>query len=512
MRYSKLAFLSGVIVLFSLLSYPHVGASPVTVTVTPASQVVSQYGAVSYTVTVSGPAFPGDDYSLSLSGYSGSEGLFSPNPVSVPIVPGATSTLTIDAGVNNLCPGTYPFAVIATHVQAGADTGTSSSFSLTVTSAGPPLQVTVTTDRPTYTLNDKVTILMNVNKAAAGRLTVQPPSGSSKVYGPSAIYGQASKTLTADTVGRWSATFEASVCSEYTSAVAYFDVNPNTYDVSLSVSGVPSQYSSTLQIDGQQQGTVQGSQMKKLSFPIGSSHTILMDEYVTGESGVRYYCSQNSWSVSSADTHTFTYQTQYQFNVVTDPSGVTSTTGGGWYNEGASVQTNQAPQSVPGPTGTQYTFKGWELDGSPQSGSQLSVTMDKPHTAVAKYSTQYQLVVDSPGGLGNPQGSGYYDAGSTATFSVTSPVGFLVQQVFTQWQGDYAGTGPQGSVTMDKPKTVHAVWTTSYTQAYLAAGIAVVAIVAVAILMMRRGKGGAKAKPAKRKGTSLRMGKSETET
>jgi hypothetical protein len=476
-------------IVLSLTIAPNVRASPVTVDVAPPSQVVSEYGAVTYTITVSAPAFPGDDYSLSLSGYSGSEGLFSPNPVTVPGA-GATSTLTIDAGANGLCPGTYSFTVTATHVQAGADSGTSASFSLTVTPAGPPLQATVTTDKPEYRLNDKVTIQMNVNKPAEAQLTVQPPSGSPKVYGPTEVYGPVSQTLTADTVGRWSATFEAGVCSEVSSAVAYFDVNPNTYDVSLSLSGVPTGISVTIQVDGQDQGTTQGS--KVISFKVETSHTITVEQYVAGDAGVRYYCSQNSWSVSSADSHTFTYQTQYQFSVTTDPSGVTPTTGGGWYSDGTPVQTNQAPATVQGTSGTQYVFKDWELDGAAQSGNQLSVTMDKPHTAVAKYTTQYQLVIDSPGGIGDPQGAGYHDAGSTATFSVTSPVGFLVQQVFVRWEGDYTGSSPQGSVTMDGPKTVHAVWTTSYTQLYIAAGVAVIAVVAIiaAIYMTRRKRKG----------------------
>lgn len=509
LRYSKLAFLLSVIVL-SLTIPPNVRALPVSVTVAPTSQVVSEYGAVTYTITVIGPVFPGDDYSLSLTGYSGSASLFSPNPVNFPT--GPTSTLTIDAGANGLCPGTYSFTVTATHVQAGADSGTSASFSLTVTFAGPPLQATVTTDKPAYRLNDKVTIQMNVNKPAEARLTVQPPSGSPRIFGPSAVYGPASRTLTADTVGRWSATFEAAVCSELSSAVAYFDVSPNTYDVSLSLSGVPTGVSAKLQADGQDQGTIGGSQAKILSFKIETSHTITVEQYVAGDAGVRYYRSQNSWSVSSADSHTFNYQTQYQFTVQTDPSGVTPTTGGGWYSDGTSVQTNQAPATVQGTSGTQYAFKGWQLDGVTQSGNQLSVTMDKPHTAVATYTTQYQLVIDSPGGIGDPHGAGYHDAGSTATFSVTSPVGFLIQQVFVRWEGDYTGSGPQGSVTMDGPKTVHVVWTTSYTQLYIAAGVAVVAIIAAAIYITRRRGGTKTSKPSKGKRLGLRIGKSKTES
>jgi hypothetical protein len=115
---------------------------------------------------------------------------------------------------------------------------------------------------------------------------------------------------------------------------------------------------------------------------------------------------------------------------------------------------------IAGPTGVQYAFKGWEINGSPQTGNPISLTLNMPYTAVANYSTQYQLIVDSA--YGNPQGAGYYDAGSTAQFSVTTPWGFPIQQVFSGWQGDYTGTSPQGSITMDKPHVVQATWTTSY--------------------------------------------------
>ena len=113
--------------------------------------------------------------------------------------------------------------------------------------------------------------------------------------------------------------------------------------------------------------------------------------------------------------------------------------------------------------------------------------MNGPHNATAEYTTQYLLTVNSPNGLGNPQGGGYYNAGSSAQFSVTSPQGYLIQQVFAQWQGDYTGTSPQGSLTMDGPKTVNATWTTSYTDIYLTAGIAILAV-AVLRLTVRRHK------------------------
>jgi hypothetical protein len=87
---------------------------------------------------------------------------------------------------------------------------------------------------------------------------------------------------------------------------------------------------------------------------------------------------------------------------------------------------------------------------------------------------------------GNPKGGGYYKSGDTATFSVDSQVGIGIQQVFVEWKGDYAGKDPKGSVKMDGPKTVTAVWTTNYFQLYLIIGaIAVIAVVAGLFLWMR---------------------------
>ncbi|MGD0175716.1 MAG: hypothetical protein ABSC50_02695 [Candidatus Bathyarchaeia archaeon] len=513
MKYFKMGLFVAIIAIAFVLP-PRVAAFGPVVTITATSSQPAPQGTLAtYSVDVAW-GFPSVSFSLTLAGLpSGAAYSFSPNPTTTDVTLHASSTLTIDTGSLPLyCPGSYSFKVTAT---SGPNVGTSTPTALTVAMVGSPLLVSVSTDKPTYRVGDTISIFVTLTRPAEGTLQITGPSGFSAITYPFATTGPVSgvaKKLTAGAIGTYTVSLAADdYCGGFGSAQASFAVNPNTYDVTISLSGVPSQYSSTLQVDGQQQGTVQGSQPKTLSFPIGSSHTIMVDQYVAGEAGVRYYSSQNSWSVSSADSHTFNYQTQYQFSVLTDPNGVTPTTGAGWYNEGASVQTNQVPQTVQGPSGTQYVFKNWELDGAAQSGSQVSVTMDKPHTAVAKYATQYQLVIDS-GGIGNPQGAGYYDAGTSATFSVASPVGFLVQQVFVRWEGDYTGTSPQGSVTMDKPKTVHAVWTTSYTQAYIAAGVLVVAIIAAAILMMRRGKGGTKAKPSKGKRIGLRIGKPKTET
>jgi len=490
-----------VVILGATLLLPQTYASPVTVSISPGNQSVPQGTSATYTVSLSGGA--ATSFYLTASGLSGS-GTFSPNPVATPPGGGSgsgTTTLSIvtTAAPGLYCPGTYPFTVTATNATDGSlpsppgaqnpETGTATA-TLTVVQVGPPLSVSIATDKPTYTVGDTVTIFISANRPAQGRLTISPPTGAPSVFDYQLISSSYSitKTLVASSIGHWTLSFQANdYCSGLSSAQASFDVSPNTYDVSISLNGVPTQYSAGIQVDGQSQGTIGGGQIQKLTFKLNTSHMISVDQYVPGEVGVRYYCAQNTLNVSSTGSFTFSYQTQYEFTVETDPSGITQVGGGGWFPAGTQVQTTQAPQVVPGGSGTQYAFKGWQLNGTPQTGNPLSITLDKPYTATAKYSTQYQLIVDSS--YGNPQGSGFYDAGTPAQFSVTTPSGFPIQQVFVQWQGDYTGTSPQGSITMDKPHTVTAVWTTSYIP--LIAIIIVAAAIVGALLFWR-----SKRKPA----------------
>jgi uncharacterized repeat protein (TIGR02543 family) len=480
------------VIILSLMLTPGVHAMPVTVQITPTSQAIPQGTMASYTVGLSGAPTGTDGYDLTFAGLvPGATYSLTSTRVSTPAGSGSAG-LTLDASNTPLfCPGTYSFTVTATNSTTGFQDSGSGSGSLTVLQVGPPLGITITTDKSTYRIGDTVTIQMSANRPAEARLTISTPSGSTSVfyyvfYGPSYAL---TKTLTVNTIGRYTLTFEADdFCNGYSSATANFEVTPDTYDVSISIDGVPTQISIPLTVDGQNQGAIGGSEIKNLSFKLDTSHTISVAQSVDGDAGVRYTIAQNTWTVGSAGSHTFAYTTEYLFTVATDPDGVTQVTGGGWFKSGSSVQTSQAPDTVAGPPGTQYVFKGWTVDGVLQSGNPLSLAMDKPHKVVATYETQYQLLVDSA--YGNPKGSDYYPAGSTATFSVTTPNGFLIQQVFTGWTGDYTGNSPTASITMDKPHTIHANWQTGYLQLEILA-VAVVAIaIVVAFLLMRRRQSG----------------------
>jgi len=123
--------------------------------------------------------------------------------------------------------------------------------------------------------------------------------------------------------------------------------------------------------------------------------------------------------------------------------------------------------------------------------------MDSPHTVTAEYKTQYRLTVNSP--YGTTSGSGWYDAGSTAEFSVTSSVpetgimGSLgVKYVFKSWTGDSSATSPGATILMDSPKTVTAVWAKDSTQFYTLigaiAGIIIILIVVLIVVLRRKPK------------------------
>lgn len=111
--------------------------------------------------------------------------------------------------------------------------------------------------------------------------------------------------------------------------------------------------------------------------------------------------------------------------------------------------------------------------------------MNASHEAVAKYMTQYYLTVTSD--YGDPKGEEWYDANTTATFSVTSPVGMLVQQVFVSWSGNSLLPTTTGTITMNSPKMVTANWRTDYTQLLLLI-IVLIFVGALIILLTRRRK------------------------
>jgi len=155
--------------------------------------------------------------------------------------------------------------------------------------------------------------------------------------------------------------------------------------------------------------------------------------------------------------------------------------------------TIQVPSEVSTGTGAKIVFTKW-ADG--QTSNSRIITLTDDMTLTVTYKTQYLLTVDSP--MGSPQGSGWYDEGSTATFSVASPLtveGFMGtlggKYVLDHWSGDSSATTPSGTVTMNGPRTVSAEWAVDNTMPYTIIGgiVAAVIIIVTALLFVRRRRG-----------------------
>jgi len=149
-----------------------------------------------------------------------------------------------------------------------------------------------------------------------------------------------------------------------------------------------------------------------------------------------------------------------------------------------------------GALGIRYVFRYWAVDGRRYDTASTVIRVDKREIiATAVFGKQYELKIESA--FGNPMGSGWYDEGSVATFSVTSPT-LLGIQVFERWSGNSTSTLLRDTIVMSSPKTIIAVWRTD--QSALITLVLVIAGASVAagalFRLGRKGKVAARAAPA----------------
>ena len=130
-------------------------------------------------------------------------------------------------------------------------------------------------------------------------------------------------------------------------------------------------------------------------FDSGASITASVNSPVPGPAGTRYVCT--GWSgtgsvppsgsgttvtfqINAPSTLIWNWNTQYYLTVLTDPSGLVTIPGEGWYDATATV-------TLTAPPVTNYDFVNWDVDGvSAGSGvNPITVTMNMPHAATAHY-------------------------------------------------------------------------------------------------------------------------------
>jgi M6 family metalloprotease-like protein len=158
--------------------------------------------------------------------------------------------------------------------------------------------------------------------------------------------------------------------------------------------------------------------------------------------------------------------TQYYVSLLSQ-SGVP--TGSGWYNAGE-IATIGIQSTVQYPNGTRQLFTGWNSTqlGQTPTGQ---IVVNAPTVLRTAWKTQYLVSVQSQ--YGAPQGSGWYDAGSTSYASVPSEIdyGNGTRRVFANWTGDLTGSTSNMTLNVNSPKTIDAQWLTQYQITFEVAGL-----------------------------------------
>ncbi|MEM3608039.1 MAG: carboxypeptidase-like regulatory domain-containing protein [Candidatus Bathyarchaeia archaeon] len=264
---------------------------------------------------------------------------------------------------------------------------------------------------------------------------------------------------------------------------------PAEYTVHVAVSGLPPWIDTELYVDGALKEKLGDGEAVELTFKVGTSHNLTVRSLIVEELK-RYRVDEPSIMVSASAIHEFKYEAEYllRFNVKPEGVPVPSKPREGWYPAGAAVSTPEAPEVIEGPPGTRYRFKAWSVDGELLDGNPVEFRMDKPHILELEYSTEYQVTVSSP--YGDPEGSGWYPAGSKAVISIQPSVSVnpLVRRVFQGWSGDYTGVEPTAEITVDRPMQITALWTIDYTSMIVLVALAAagLAAAAVAVTLHRR--------------------------
>jgi hypothetical protein len=160
---------------------------------------------------------------------------------------------------------------------------------------------------------------------------------------------------------------------------------------------------------------------------------------------------------------------QYYLTVNTNPTGMTTIPGQGWYGTGTSVPLS-APDYMNVTSNSRYRFRYWDLDGVSQGVgvNPIQVTMLVNHTATAHYVKQYAiyftqngLAADATGTIVTVNGTGkslsdlpftyWVDSGSSVAYAYSSTVASSI----TGKQYTLNGiTGPSSPVTVTSSSTV----------------------------------------------------------
>ncbi|MCX6005271.1 MAG: Ig domain-containing protein [Chloroflexi bacterium] len=258
--------------------------------------------------------------------------------------------------------------------------------------------------------------------------------------------------------------FTVTAASGTTTAQQSFSmtIDRGTYEAVVSISPDLAEGQTRLYVDNAIKATMRGGESVRLRLDPDATVTVSVDQVVNNPSrtDVRYKAESSSASISEGVSQVrFTYFPEYSIDLLSDPSGIVSVSGSGWYREGSTL-TVSAPDGAPKDTESQYRFAYWLAPGGDKIRSQ---TLNFAVTAPGKYIATYEVFIkfDVVSKYGNVQGSGWYKSGTAAKWSI-APVEVAMPGIMGFFGGKFKAVLTSGTETIEGPKTINVDWESDY--------------------------------------------------
>lgn len=351
--------------------------------------------------------------------------------------------------------GTYSFTLQVTDSTGSA----TQTYSLTITA---PAITFSTTSLSTATVGQPYSASVTAT-GGTGTISYSLSSGSL----PSGLIfnaGVISGTPAQGTAGYYTITVIATAGASTASQSYSLQVEKGYYDVYVSISSGLKDGQTRVYVDGTLKATLRGGESVKLTRLDPDLITnISADETVTssGRSDIRYKAETSSASVRTGISQvTFTYNPEYYIDVKSDPSGIASVSGTGWYREGVPL-TVTASEQVEQDADSQYRFAYWLTPSNDKiKSTTLNVTVAQSGKYLATYDLYYRINIVSE--YGNIKGGGWQKAGTITSWNVLSNE-VAMTGILGFFGGKYRAQLPSGSETVDEPKTITVKWDADYT-------------------------------------------------
>lgn len=451
-----------------------VTADDYSVTIGSSSASIYQTQTTTFDITIAGnPYWPGTINLAATASGSSSLPMSMPTTSGTPLAGSFTSTLTVspDLGVT---PGTYTITITATATTTG--TAHSTAISLIVKAKPADYSVTLKTIHLStgYTTIyvDGVDSGTQVNDATPG--TFGPYDGLT-----SHTFNVQSEVDVDTTVKYTSSATAKTVTAASTLTFSYQKWVLITW---VSASTFPDGYSITISVDGTSHASLSPVSFttwqktnKTMTFSLVSPKTIT----VSGKTWLfQRWINSAGAAVTSPLTPTIpdTYTAVWARNkftiTVTDKQGANVTLGTTVLPVTSTgvVSFTVAPGSYSlsttnalGTGGTADVFVSWTIANQTAITNPTTLTVSTDDITVS-VTRKEQVYLTLQSVYGAPTGMGWYDRGSTATFSVDS-----VQQtstdtryICTGYSGDATGSSNTGTTVMANPKTITFIWGIQY--------------------------------------------------